>query len=426
MTISSLTYLILGLARSGKATVNFLTHLGVSTILYDDHLKEYNGQVVLSNENDIPWDMVHCVIQSPGIPFSYPKPHPVTAMALSKGIPIQTDIDLFNQFRDPKVACVGITGTNGKSTTTALITHILNASGKKALMGGNIGVSALSLLNGTSENASADVYVLELSSYQLETTQHIDLDVAALINVSEDHIERHGSMANYIAAKKRIFAHAKTHIYGENCPIPDCDLTHVERLPGDHNLENMKIAYAVCVVLGVPHDSIIAGIHSFPGLSHRMERVYTCSDFSIVNDSKATNADSTERAFAYYAELQRPPMIYWIAGGKAKKGGIQSLSPYFSKLTKVYFIGDAQDEFMRTVNDVANAKACGTLDVAVSEAFADIRREARAHGHDPARHYMILFSPACASFDQFKDFEHRGDEFKRYALGHLSVKKDSK
>lgn len=417
-TIHQSSYLILGLARSGKSTAAFFDRIGEHYLVYDDQAENYEDKSALSSLNDIPWAAIKAVVQSPGIPFSYPAPHPVTALAIKKSIPIITDIDLFNQYRDPAAACVGITGTNGKSTTTALIAHILNSAGRKALMGGNIGVPVLSLL----DEKDVSVYVLELSSFQLEVTHQVDLDVAVLTNISEDHIDRHGSMASYVEAKERIYRHAQSRIVGTECSLPPDDLSIVERLPGLHNQENMRVAYAVCAKLGVPHGAIMTGIHSFPGLVHRMELVYKCSDFSIINDSKATNADSTERALVYYTQLGNPPMIYWIAGGKSKIGGIQSLAPYFSKLTKAYFFGAAQNEFLETTDNAVDAKICGDLETALQAAFADIRTEARAHGRDPKRHYLILFSPACASFDQFRDFEHRGDEFKRLVRKNLKPK----
>ena len=407
-------HLILGLARSGKATAAFLDRIGEPYVIYDDQAEHYEEKEVLSSLGTIPWETIKTVIQSPGIPFSMPQPHPVTALAKAKGIPIKMDIDLFHQYRDPSIACVGITGTNGKSTTTALITHILNAAGKKALMGGNIGVPVLSLL----DEPDVSVYVLELSSFQLEVTHQIDLDVAVLTNISEDHIDRHGSMANYIAAKERIFKHAKCRVIGTECVGPADDLSKIERLPGAHNQENMRVAYAVCMKLNVPHDAIMKGIHSFPGLSHRMELAYKCSDLCIVNDSKATNADSTERALAYYTHLDNPPLIYWIAGGKPKAGGIQSLKPYFSMIEKAYFIGAAQEDFLATTQDFTDSKACGDLETAFQAALSDIR----AHKKTDQRNTLILFSPACASFDQFRDFEHRGDAFKKIVLNSLKSK----
>ena len=416
-TVQQSNYLILGLARSGRATAALFDRVGEHYVVYDDHAKSYGDRAVLSKVNHISWETIKAVVQSPGIPFSYPTPHPVTALAIAKGIPIITDIDLFNQYRDPAITCVGITGTNGKSTTTALITHILNTAGRKTLMGGNIGVPVLSLL----DEPNVSVYVLELSSFQLEVTRKIDLDVAVLTNISEDHIDRHGSMDGYISAKERIFRHANLRIIGAECVEPTEDLSVVERLPGEHNQENIRVAYAVCRKLSVPHDAIMAGVHSFPGLAHRMELVYKCSDFSAVNDSKATNADSTERALAYYTQLENPPMIYWIAGGKAKIGGIQSLKPYFNKVVKAYFFGAAQEEFLQTA-EALDGIMCGDLETATHAAFADVRAEARKHGHDPMRHYVILFSPACASFDQFRDFEHRGDEFKRLVQCNLKSK----
>ena len=417
-TKQPLNYLVLGLARSGKAAVAFFDRIGERYVMFDDQADQYAGKPVLSNPNDIPWETIKAVVQSPGIPFSYPSPHPVTALAIKNATPIITDIDLFNQYRDRAAACVGVTGTNGKSTTTALITHILNSAGKKALMGGNIGVPVLSLL----DEKDVSVYVLELSSFQLEVTHQIDLDVAVLTNISEDHIDRHGSMAGYIAAKERIYRHAQARVVGAECVEPKDDLSTVERLPGLHNQENMRVAYAVCMKLGLTHEAIVAGIHSFPGLAHRMELIYKCSDFSVVNDSKATNADSTERALMYYTQCETPPMIYWIAGGKSKIGGISPLKSYFKSIAKAYFFGAAQHEFFDISSGAIDAKVCGDLEMAVQSAFLDIRTEARAHGHDPKRHYMILFSPACASFDQFRDFEHRGDEFKRLVLSTLKPK----
>jgi len=420
-------YLILGFARSGKATAAFFDRIGQSYRVYDDQALGHLGSDVLSGlgdaahntaqyaTNDIPWEKIKAVIQSPGIPFSKPHPHPVTAAAVAKGIPIMTDIDLFNQYRDLSIPCIGITGTNGKSTTTALITHILTLAGMKAVMGGNIGVPVLSLL----DERDVSVYVLELSSFQLEVTRRIDLDIAVLINVSEDHIDRHGSMDAYRAAKDRIFNHAKWRIVGAECVGPVDDLSGIDRLPGVHNQENMRVAYAVCARLGVSHDIAMQGFRSFSGLTHRMERIYACSDFSIINDSKATNADSTERALVHYTHAVPLPYIYWIAGGKPKAGGIQSLNAYFGMMRKAYFIGAAQEEFLATTAGRVDAKACGNLETAVQAAFADMRTEARTHGYDPLRHYIILFSPACASYDQFRDFEQRGDEFKRLALGSL-------
>jgi UDP-N-acetylmuramoylalanine--D-glutamate ligase len=425
MTIQPTHFLILGLARSGKATADYFDQIGEAYVLYDDHAQSYGDKSVLNSLADIAWDAIKCVIQSPGVPFSYPKPHPVTAAALARNIPIKTDIDLFNTARDKSAPCIGITGTNGKSTTTALVTHILNAAGRNAVMGGNIGVPVLSLFGDSIvTNPAVTDYVLELSSFQLETTHRIDLDIAVITNIGDDHIDRHGTMENYVAAKKRIFDHANIQITGANCPDPAFDFKAVERLPGAHNHENIKIAYAVCTHLGVPHDVIVAAIHRFPGLSHRMERVYTCSDFFIINDSKATNAESVQRALEHYTA--NPNIhIYWIAGGRPKIGGIESLKPYFSNIKKAYFIGESQDAFLKTTQGLLDASTVGDLESAVKAAFADIRAEARANtcqGRDLSRQYLMLFSPACASYDQFRDFEHRGDEFKKIALANLSSK----
>ncbi len=420
---SSQTHLILGLARSGKAVASFFERNGTPYIVYDDKgIADRNASaepnaIVLDQMDQIDWDKIAVVVQSPGVPFSFPTPHPITAMAQQRGIPIKTDIDLFNENRPIKKLCVGITGTNGKSTTTALITHILNENGLKAEMGGNIGVPALTLL----DQPEISVYVLELSSFQLEATQRIDLDVAVITNIAEDHLDRHGSMENYIKAKQRIFNHASHCLVGSDCPDIGIGPSSIASLQGAHNQENMRIAYAVCAKLGLSDAGIRQAIQTFPGLSHRMELVYTCSDFFIVNDSKATNADSTRRALDHYT-ADSNIHIYWIAGGKSKQGGIESLAPFFKTIKKAYFIGAAQEAFLKIAEGSLDAKACFDLETAVKAAFADIRAEARLNtsmGRDLKRRYLMLFSPACASFDQFIDFEDRGETFKKIACSNL-------
>ena len=399
-------YLILGLARSGKATAAFFDAHHHDYVLYDDFVTHYNDKVVLTNLDDIPWDTITSVIQSPGVPFDYPAPHPVTARARQKGIVIETDIDIFNQHRNPATQCIGITGTNGKSTTTTLITHVLNHAGKQAVMGGNVGVAALSLLTQNTSEKPIDVYVLELSSFQLEAANRIDLDVAAIINITEDHLDRHQTMDDYIAAKYRIFAHAKTAITGETCPEIFTDSTAFEHLPGQHNLQNINFTIAVCRALDIHLDTILEGISTFPGLPHRMEIIYHENDLLIINDSKATNANATEKALACYKD----DIVFWIAGGKPKTEGIAPLKAYFPFIEKAYFIGEAKDIFFATAKDAINCQACGVLEGALTKAIIDAQK---SQLKNPEKRHVILFSPACASFDQFNDFEHRGDVFRQ-------------
>ncbi len=410
--IQQQSYLILGLARSGKATAAFFDAHHYPYILYDDSLTNYNGQAVLNNPNDIPWDTIKSVIQSPGICFNYPAPHPVTARAREKNIPIETDIDLFNQHRDPAAHYIGITGTNGKSTTTALVTHILNHARKHAAMGGNIGVAALSLLMPNQQKNHGkpfNFYVLELSSFQLEATHQINLDIAVIINITEDHLERHDTMDHYRAAKQRIFTHAKHTITGETCPKILTDPHAFEHLPGQHNLENMNTAIAVCSALDIPMNLIMKGIASFPGLPHRMEIVYNEDNLLIINDSKATNADAAEKALACYKD----DIVFWIAGGKPKTDGIVPLKPYFPFITRAYFIGEAKEAFLATAKDSVTCHISSTLEGALTKAIIDAQKNQLEH---PDKRHVILFSPACASFDQFRDFEHRGDVFRKLVI----------
>ncbi len=410
--IQQQSYLILGLARSGKATAAFFDAHHYPYVLYDDSQTDYNGKTVINHPDNISWDTIKSVIQSPGICFNYPDPHPVTARAREKNIPIETDIDLFNQHRDPAAQCIGITGTNGKSTTTALVTHILTHARKHAAMGGNIGVAALSLLMPNQQKNHGkpyNIYVLELSSFQLEATHHIDLDVAAIINITEDHLDRHGTMDHYRAAKHRIFTNATHTITGDTCPKIVTDPHLFDRLPGQHNLENINIAIAICSALDIPMDLIMKGIASFPGLPHRMEIVYNKDNLLIINDSKATNADATEKALACYKD----DIVFWIAGGKPKTDGIVPLKPYFPFIARAYFMGEAKDIFLATAKDSVICHTSGTLDGALTKAIVDAQKSQLDY---PDKRHIILFSPACASFDQFRDFEHRGDVFRKLVV----------
>ncbi|MDP1554138.1 MAG: UDP-N-acetylmuramoyl-L-alanine--D-glutamate ligase, partial [Hyphomonas sp.] len=341
----------------------------------------------------------------------------------------------------PKV--VGITGTNGKSTTTTLIGHILKEAGRDVRVGGNIGTGVLDLA-ALHSNA---IYVLELSSYQLDLVKSLHCNVAVMLNLSPDHLDRHGGMDGYQAAKMRIFQNqtpndlavigfddiytqsmaiglaasgpqrvtqiSATYTLGKGVSAVEGrlydnlngkaefigKLEDCPALQGRHNFQNAAAAYAACRELGLDSATIMAGLKSFPGLAHRMENVGAIEGVRFVNDSKATNAEAAAQALRAFKN------IYWIAGGVPKTEGILPLAPLFGNVAKAYLIGQAEGAFSATLQGKVPVQACGTLDRAVDQAF----RDARASG-DPSP--VILLSPACASFDQFKDYEHRGDIFR--------------
>lgn len=412
------TYIVLGYGRSGRESEKHLLSLGYNVLVYDDQQKKIPT---------INWDEIVAVIQSPGIDTS----HFVHITAKANNIPICTDIDLLQKHK-PQAKYIGITGTNGKSTTTALIGHILKQAGLKVEVGGNIGIPALSLED-IPENGW---YVLELSSYQLELSTNLNLDIAVWVNISSDHLDRHETIENYINAKKRIFNHAKwacitrddeysksvsnqlsiphQTIASEfkNCPadvwidasgmlhsggvIFDCN--ELETLKGTHNWQNVALAFAATNhVLNKPQD-VWEHIQTFPGLAHRQQLVTKINHIEFINDSKATNADACEKALKTYIGQN----IFWILGGVAKTDGIDSLKPYFPYIKKAYLIGEAQDRFANTLKEAVLFEKCSSLEAAVRKANADANMETEA---------VVLLSPACASFDQFRDYEHRGEEF---------------
>lgn len=429
------TYVVLGLARSGLAAVKWLRGKGAYVLVADDNAQKIAEAEALGAKAvsaTIPWDQIAALVQSPGVPLWLPTPHPLTSEARHHNIPIIGDGDLF-RLAHPESRFVGITGTNGKSTTTALVGHILNACGVDCQVGGNIGTPMLDLPN-------AQTYVLELSSYQLDLSEALDLHVVGWLNITPDHLDRHGTLEKYVVAKKRLF---QTHglkqtaiigiddersefvwreisatqptipvsvnrlledgIYIKDGSLMDgqeriLDVKSLPTLKGIHNLQNAAIAYGVCRALGLGIPNIVQAMTTFPGLAHRQEWVRTVNGISFVNDSKGTNADATAKALATYEK------IYWIAGGQAKSDGIDSLSSYFPKIVHTFLIGDAQDQFAATLEGKVPYTKSGTMEQAV----ADSCRLARADAFSNA---VILLSPACASFDQFQDFEHRGKVF---------------
>jgi UDP-N-acetylmuramoylalanine--D-glutamate ligase len=433
---------VMGLARSGLAAAEAL-HLGGADVLAWDDSAAKRAEasargVPVVDLASADLTNVAALVLSPGIPSTFPKPHPIAARARDAGIEIICDIELLARNRlEARVA--GVTGTNGKSTTTALLGHILSEAGVAVEVGGNIGLPVLSL----APLGPDGIYVLEMSSYQLELTHSLIFDVALLLNITPDHLDRHGGMDGYIAAKERIFAGqgarqaAVIGVDDDICKrIADRLATHghrvvpisaehvapggvyvagtnliddIERqqaavlnlgtlphLPGRHNWQNAAAAFAAARCFGVTAHVAARAIASFPGLAHRQELVATIVGVRYVNDSKATNADATEKALICYQD------ILWIAGGVAKEGGIAGLEPYFPRIRHAFLIGEAAPAFAETLSGKAPVTRSGDLATAVRQAHATAK---------PGN--TVLLSPACASFDQFRDFEARGDAFRR-------------
>nr|WP_312160423.1 UDP-N-acetylmuramoyl-L-alanine--D-glutamate ligase [Brevundimonas diminuta] len=469
---------VFGLGRSGITAARALQAGGAIPVLWDDGVSgrmqaEAEGFLV-EDLTRADWSGFAALVLSPGAPLTHPKPHWTVERAHEAGVPVIGDVELFARAlaalppgERPRV--VAITGTNGKSTTTALIGWVLKQAGLSVHIGGNIGIGVLALPEPTADA----VYVIEVSSYQLDLTTSFAPDVAILTNVSPDHLDRHGGLEGYVAAKLRIFqaqgdgalalvgvdeewgrkaaadlraqgrrvctvstsAHPRGGVDPERAAsttptgglqpknwvpasagmsgigaepgaliVEDAvlaDLTAARSLPGRHNAQNAAFAYATARALGVSHEAAVEGLLSFPGLSHRMEAVGRLGAVRFINDSKATNADAARQALASY------PSVFWIAGGKAKDGGIDSLSDLFPRVTRAYLIGEAADAFAGTLGDTPHVVA-RTMERAVELAAADA---AAAGGGQ-----VVLLSPACASFDQFPDFEVRGEAFRAAAL----------
>jgi UDP-N-acetylmuramoylalanine--D-glutamate ligase len=439
------SFVVLGLARSGLATVRALRAAGIDCIAWDDNAASRDAASQLgariADPVTIDWSGIAALVISPGIPSTLPVPHPVAVAARAAGKPIICDVELLARAQ-PRARFVAITGTNGKSTTTALIGHILQQAGARCEVGGNIGRGALDL----APLGEGGLYVLELSSYQLELLQTFHADIAVWLNITPDHIDRHGDLAGYVAAKKNIFARqhdgdcvvigtedeASRDVEREMAarsgiacvpvaldrPVANgisyragmlvdadgytVDFSDVLTLPGDHNAQNAACAWAVCRWLDVPREMIVAGLRTYPGLPHRQERVAAVGKVVYVNDSKATNADATARALSSYDE------IYWILGGQAKEGGVAPLAPYFGRIRHAFLIGEATELFAGQLEGKLPYSRCGDLQSALDAAHALAQREAAG----PA---VVLLSPACASWDQWKSYEHRGDAFRAMA-----------
>lgn len=449
-------YAVLGLARSGLATVRALLASGARVTAWDSRPEaraelvkalevgapgghgKGNGsgkgwavelpgagmpspasaeaRVVLADPLEIDLSFFDGIVVSPGVPLNR---HPIAEKARLAGVPVIGDIELFAVARAglPVHRVVGITGTNGKSTTTALIHHILKSAGIPALMGGNIGLPILA----QEPLPAGGVYVLELSSFQIDLTHSLDCDVAVLLNITPDHLDRYDSFLDYAAAKERLFTLQHVDkaavIATEDDPsrmiasrinhrlvrVSSADADDQAMWPalqGPHNAQNAAAARAVCTILGVPAEAIAAGLRSYPGLPHRMERIRERGGVLYVNDSKATNPTSTAPALAAY------PAIRWIVGGQAKTADLDACAPWFGHVRAAYTIGEAGAMFADLLAPHMKVESCGTLEQAVAAASADA---------DAGE--TVLLSPACASFDQFRDYEDRGARFRALVEG---------
>jgi UDP-N-acetylmuramoylalanine--D-glutamate ligase len=388
-------YAVLGLARSGRATVDALLTSGAEVVAWDSNEDAREALVrnaELSFADPLETDLTGFagVVVSPGVPLNR---HPIAAHAAKFGVPVIGDIELFAQGRAelPPHKVVGITGTNGKSTTTALVHHILQSSGVPTMMGGNIGLPIL----GQEPLPTGGVYVLELSSYQIDLTFSLDCDVAVLLNITPDHLDRYDGFDGYAASKARLFAMQSTGHPAIRGTTPTLDQSNWAALQGPHNAQNAAAAIAVCKALGLTEAQIETGLQTYPGLPHRMERIRERDGVLYVNDSKATNATSTAPALAAYSQ------ILWILGGQAKSDDLDACAPYFDHVKTAFAIGRDGPMLANILRDQMPVVHCVTLDVAVH------RASMAAHPGD-----TVLLSPACASFDQFTDFEARGDAFR--------------
>ena len=439
---------VFGLGSSGLLAARALKQGGAEIIAFDDDEKKIaeaqTAGLETQNLRNIDWSNVAALVLTPGVPLTHPVPHWTAALASKAKVEVIGDIELFCRERaksGPGCPLVAITGTNGKSTTTALTAHLLKSAGRDTQMGGNIGVPALGL-----EPFKPDrTYVLEVSSYQIDLAPSLRPTVGILLNVSEDHLDRHGSMKNYAAIKERLpeniedggtavidvdddytraaaerIVRARKNVirvsvvsalregyYAEGSRIVRAvngkaqmmaDLADIGSLRGVHNAQNAACALAACVALGIDLGAIQKGLKSFPGLAHRMQQIGRKGHVLFVNDSKATNADSAAKALASFHD------IFWIAGGKPKTGGISSLTPFFPRIRKAYLIGEAAEEFARTLDGKLPFEIRRVLSGAVEAAA----RDAETSG---LKEPVVLLSPACASFDQYPNFEVRGKAF---------------
>jgi UDP-N-acetylmuramoylalanine--D-glutamate ligase len=448
-TFAGKTVAVFGLGGSGLASCHALRAGGAEVVACDDDAKKMAEAVqagfATADLRHAVWSKFAALVLTPGVPLTHPAPHWSVALARAAGVEVIGDIELFCRERDrhaPKAPFIAITGTNGKSTTTALTEHILRAAGRDTQLGGNIGTAILSL----EPPRSGRVHVIECSSYQIDLAPSLDPSIGILLNLSPDHLDRHATMENYAAVKERLVAHAALSLIGVDDAYSDAirrrlaersdldvipvsakrtlpwgyfvrgtqivsksknqaepeilgDLAGITTLRGNHNAQNAAFACAAAWHSHLDPTEIARALKTYPGLPHRLEEVGRKGKVVFVNDSKATNADSAAQALACFND------IFWIAGGQPKTGGIASLVGFFPRIRKAYLIGEAAPDFAVELEGKVRHVVAGTLDRALALAARDAEA---ADVKEP----VVLLSPACASFDQFRNFEVRGDAFR--------------
>lgn len=435
---------VFGLGASGRATAHALIAGGARVSAWDDNEASRAAaaaeNIPLADPGTADWSGIDALVLSPGVPLTHPAPHPVVRLANAAGRPVIGDIELLRE-ACPDALLIGVTGTNGKSTTSALIHHILRECGELVQLGGNFGPPVL----GLEPPADGEAIVLELSSYQLDLTRAATFEIAVLLNLTPDHLDRHGDMNGYLAAKKRIFRTAESgerqiavvgidddrcrSVYEElgrnaawrTVPVsvggaaedgirvedgrlidmldggtPESwDISDIPTLQGSHNWQNAAVAWAVARARGLAPARIAAALRSFPGLPHRLELIAEIDGVRYVNNSKATNGEAVARALACFSD------VYWIAGGIAKQDGLTATEPYFDRVRHVFLIGDAAAAFEAQIDGRLPVTRSGDL----MQAVADARRMATPGS-------VVLLSPACASFDHYPNFAARGEHFR--------------
>ena len=437
---------VFGLGGSGRATVAALVAGGARVAAWDDSVSAVEGAsaagIPIEDLTKASWRDFAALVLSPGVPLTHPVPHWSVRKAEEARIEIIGDVELFCRERKrtvPGAPFVAVTGTNGKSTTTALIAHLLEEAGRDVQLGGNIGTAILSL----DPPRTGRYHVIECSSFQIDLAPGINPTVGVLLNVTADHIDRHGTLQRYAAIKERLAAASHTAVVavdddrsqaiadrlartarrvirvsarrplsdgvyaanGELLAAADAatqriaSLAGITSLRGNHNAQNAAAAVATVRRLGIEDETIARGLASFAGLKHRMEEVGRRGRVLFVNDSKATNADAAGKALASFDH------VYWIAGGRPKEGGIAGLEEFFPRIARAYLIGEAAPDFAKTLDGRVPFELSGTLASAINSAAGDASL-------DPDGEPVVLLSPACASYDQFQNFERRGDAFR--------------
>ncbi|MDR2598327.1 MAG: UDP-N-acetylmuramoyl-L-alanine--D-glutamate ligase [Holosporales bacterium] len=416
--------LVIGYGTTGKSVYSFLRGNGHSVLVYDDFKGNVPGNL---NLNRMP--AVDLVIKSPSVPCMPHNIHPLIKKLCAAKIPVISAFDVFI-LHNPDAQIIGVTGTNGKSTTAALAHHIMKDNGTDVQLGGNIGIPYFDL-------PKAKLYIFEMSSYELASSRYLKFEIGCILNIEPDHLTFHGDFGNYVAAKHRLLENAKIKIISledsltterfgfkkevikvstKNSPqadvcvferamigharAPILDLADVSALIGQHNYQNIEFAYSICRQCGVPDHLIVRSIRSFKPLPHRLNVVKKVGNVLFVNDSKATNPESAAKALATFVGFK----IFWLVGGRSKNVNVMnSVGEYLTSVQKIYLFGESAEEFTQVFDEIKSTVNCKTMLSAIHLAYKDAMAEAGS--------VVILLSPMCSSFDQFNNFEHRGDEF---------------